>query len=189
LIIFTFISPSNMSRHIPIPTATKRAIDVPSQLKLLYREPATPQDREEFKRKLEQAEQSKARRKIEEEPEEVIKVPLPIEEPSHHEEEASSSSSSSEDDEEELLWELARIKQERAEAEAKRLAEQATKEEEIANANPLLSGGATALRRRWDDDTVFRGQASRPAGNNGNKFVNDAVRTQSHKKFLNKYVV
>ena len=171
--------PERMSRNIPIPTATKRAIDVPSQTKLLYREPAAPGDREELKRKLAMAEQSKSKRKVEEE---LVTAPLPIAD-------ESSSSSESEDDEEELLRELARIKQERAEAEAERVAAQAAKEEAIAKANPLLGGGATVLRRRWDDDTVFRGQASKPSDREANKFVNDVVRTQSHKKFLNKYVV
>ena len=161
----------NMS-NIPIPTTTTRAIDLPAQTKLLYREPVGPKDREDLKRKLEAAEQVTRR---DEKAEEV------------GESEASSSQSESEEEEEELMRELARIKQERAEAALKRQAEQTAKEEAIADANPLI--GASALRRRWDDDTVFRGQAAKPSETKKNTFVNDSVRSQSHKKFLTKYVV
>jgi hypothetical protein len=170
-----------MSRNIPIPTATKRAIDVPAQTKLLYREPVAPNNREELKRKLESAEQATSKIAHVEEP----LAPIEAEE----EEEVSVSSDESSDEEEALMRELAKIKQERAEAQLKRKAEQEAKEEAIAQANPLLSGGASALRRRWDDDTVFRGQAAKPAAAKKNTFVNDAVRSHSHKKFLNKYVV
>jgi protein CWC15 len=192
-----------MSRNIPIPTATKRAIDVPTQKTLLFREPASSTDREELKRKLEAAESSISKRKLDEE----VEAPLPIgpgthiepqsardeqsaSEPSISDEEGSEYSS---EDEEELLRELSRIKQERAEAEAIRLAqeaarERAIKEQEVASGNPLIGGGVSALRRRWDDDTVFRGQAS-GVKREEKKFVNDVVRTGSHKKFLGKYVV
>jgi protein CWC15 len=174
-----------MSGNIPIPTATKRAIDVPAQTKLLYREPLAPKDREELKRKLEVAEQTKPT-----EPEEVlVDLPESDSEASGSEQAEEEEGQSASEDEEELMRELARIKQERAEAKLKRQAEQAVKEEAIAQANPLLSGGASALRRRWDDDTVFRGQASSKPTEKKKTFVNDAVRTQSHKKFLNKYIV
>ena len=192
-----------MSRNIPIPTATKRAIDVPTQKTLLFREPVSSTDREEMKRKLEAAESSVSRRKLNEEVEEHLPIgpATHIEPPSGQAPRSASESSNSDEegseysseDEEELLRELARIKQERAEAEAQRLAEEAAreraiKEQEAASANPLIGGGVTALRRRWDDDTVFRGQAS-SVKKEDKKFVNDVVRTGSHKKFLSKYVV
>jgi protein CWC15 len=174
-----------MSRHVPIPTQTKRGIDVPSHTKLLYREPASvPASREELKRKLEENEKPEYKKTHEDEG--LVSAPLPLaneddEEGSSH---YSSESDESEEDEEELMRELARIKQERAEA--ARLA----KEKEIATANPLLNaGGSASLQRRWDDDTVFKGQASKPSDKKPASFVNDAVRTQFHKKFLNKYVV
>lgn len=170
-----------------IPTATTRAIDVPSQTNLVYRDAASGTTKEDLKRKLEQADRAVKKT--------IVQEPLPIAYPEVHEErEASSRESESEDesseDEEELLRELGRIKQERAEAEAKRLAEEAAKEaaikqQEIETANPLLGGGA-ALRRRWDDDTVFRNQSVKAGPKR--QFVNDVVRSDFHKKFLNKYI-
>ena len=189
---------SNFSGNMAIPSTTKRAIDVPAQNKLLYRESQSSASKQDMKRKLEASDPSTSAKKLE--------AVFPIEDGDDlerfvHPEDADielgslgeDSSDDSSDDEEELLRELARIKQERAEEEAKRQAEEAARDEyirkqEIAAANPLISGGAAALRRRWDDDTVFRGQ-SRTAPKQDKKFINDAVRSEFHRKFLNKYIV
>ncbi|WPH02994.1 Cwf15/Cwc15 cell cycle control protein [Acrodontium crateriforme] len=117
---------------------------------------------------------------------------------------ASSDSSSSEsesdsDDEEEdetaeLMRELAKIKAERAEAAAKQAAEQAKRDEEqrekdIALGNPLLNKTDYGVKRRWDDDVVFKNQA-RGTEERGKdkKFVNDLLRSDFHRKFMDKYV-
>lgn len=193
---------ANKSGNMAIPTNTKRALDVPSETKLHYREQpgilASSSSKEEVKRKLEVSDPVRAPKKVHEPP--VAPLALGYEEISFPEDEdeiipASDSGNCSDDEEEELLRELARIREERAEEEAKRRAEedarnQALREEEIAAANPLLSsGGGTLLRRRWDDDTVFQGQAKSSNASKEKKFVNDAVRSEFHKKFLQKYIV
>lgn len=112
-----------------------------------------------------------------------------------------SSDSSDEDDEEEedeqaeLMRELDKIKAERAEAAAKAAAEQAKKDEaqrekDIALGNPLLNPKTDyGVKRRWDDDVVFKNQA-RGTEERGmeKRFVNDLLRSDFHKKFMDKYV-
>ncbi|KAL6249243.1 complexed with cef1p [Rhinocladiella similis] len=109
----------------------------------------------------------------------------------------SESSSEEESDEEdetaELMRELEKIKRERAEQKAREEAEQAKqaqeeREENIALGNPLLNPKAFNVKRRWDDDVVFKNQA-RGTEQTGNKeFVNDLLRSDFHKKFMSKYV-
>ncbi|KAK3106779.1 complexed with cef1p, partial [Teratosphaeriaceae sp. CCFEE 6253] len=115
---------------------------------------------------------------------------------------ASSEGSDSEEEEDEtavLLAELAKIKAERAEAAAKVAAEQAKKDEEqrekdIALGNPLLNGDqsggdAYGVKRRWDDDVVFRNQARGTEDRGKEKrFVNDLLRSNFHRRFMDKYV-
>ena len=106
-----------------------------------------------------------------------------------------------EDEEEELMRELERIKKERAAEAAKRQKEE---KEEAANerdssilqGNPLLdpsklgaggAGGSFAVKRRWDDDVVFKNQSREPK-KEARRFINDTVRNDVHTRFLNKYV-
>jgi hypothetical protein len=109
-----------------------------------------------------------------------------------------------EDDTEALMRELNRIKQERA-AEAQRLeAEKKTREEKIRvenilKGNPLLnsskssSGGAPSgdiefkVKRRWDDDVVFKNCAKLDESKKKG-FVNDTLRSEFHKKFMERYI-
>ncbi|KAG0633093.1 Pre-mRNA-splicing factor Cwf15/Cwc15 [Tuber brumale] len=112
----------------------------------------------------------------------------------------SSEEDSDDDDEEdetaELLRELEKIKKERAEQrereERERAAEeQGKKEYDIARGNPLLNPLATdfKLKRRWDDDVIFKNQARGTDDKNKRKeFVNDLLRSDFHKRFMNKYV-
>mmetsp|Transcript_34269 Transcript_34269/g.63927 ORF Transcript_34269/g.63927 Transcript_34269/m.63927 type:complete len:227 (+) Transcript_34269:96-776(+) len=98
-----------------------------------------------------------------------------------------------EEDTEELMRELAKIKQEREqeeerEKERQKKQDERSRRDEIMQGNPLLSGGgSTSLKRKWDDDTVFKNQA-RTAPVEKARFINDAVRSDFHRKFLNKYV-
>ncbi|KAI0752782.1 Pre-mRNA-splicing factor Cwf15/Cwc15 [Daedaleopsis nitida] len=115
-----------------------------------------------------------------------------------------------EDDTAELLRELERIKRERAEEKDRQEREesasnQAQREAEIATANPLLNlaaalgqtpngvnttkPGTFAVKRRWDDDLIFKNQAmsSRDKGKEP-QFVNDLLRTEFHKKFMAKFI-
>jgi len=110
-----------------------------------------------------------------------------------------------EDETAELLRELEKIKKERAEEQARKEREAqeqnvAAREEEIATANPLLnlqaalgqgaegpSGGSFAVKKRWDDDLIFKNQAvnnDKPSG----QFVNDLLRTEFHRKFMAKFI-
>ncbi|TKA74799.1 hypothetical protein B0A55_05826, partial [Friedmanniomyces simplex] len=97
-----------------------------------------------------------------------------------------------------LMAELAKIKAERAEAAAKVAAEQAKKDEEqrekdIALGNPLLNGNGSGggggegygVKRRWDDDVVFRNQARGTEERGKEKrFVNDLLRSDFHRRFM-----
>jgi len=115
---------------------------------------------------------------------------------SSSEEEDSDEDDESEDETAELMRELAKIKKERAEAAAKEAAEKAAKEEEerefnIARGNPLLNAQDYGVKRRWDDDVVFKNQArgsSEREKGRGKEFVNDLLRSDFHKRFMNKYV-
>lgn len=96
------------------------------------------------------------------------------------------------EDTEELMRELAKIKKEReAEEEATkaitRKQDERARRDEIMKGNPLLSTGDFSLKRKWDDDTVFKNQA-RTAPKMKQRYINDAVRSDFHRKFLNKYV-
>ena len=80
----------------------------------------------------------------------------------------SDSSDDDDDDEEaELQRELERVRRERAEKREreeaeKRAAEEEERERDIALGNPLLNRAAAAdfnIKRRWDDDVVFKNQA------------------------------
>lgn len=68
--------------------------------------------------------------------------------------------------------------------------------ENILTGNPLLkekyshSAEKSDLRvkRRWDDDVVFK-NCSRAAPEKTEKtFVNDSLRSEFHKRFMNKYI-
>eukprot|EP00299_Pterocystis_sp_00344_P013554 c6653_g1_i1.p1 GENE.c6653_g1_i1~~c6653_g1_i1.p1 ORF type:complete len:223 (+),score=66.13 c6653_g1_i1:44-712(+) len=109
---------------------------------------------------------------------------------------SSSEEENDDDDEAELMRELERIKRERAEeaarkAEEERRAQEAMKHEEIIRANPLLNLNEGqedhTIKRRWDDDVVFKNTCkSEPIKKK--RFINDTIRNDFHKKFLQKYV-
>ncbi|KAI1085792.1 Pre-mRNA-splicing factor Cwf15/Cwc15 [Whalleya microplaca] len=100
-----------------------------------------------------------------------------------------------EDEEAELQRELEKIRRERAEKREREERERAAAEEEererdIALGNPLLNTKQDFnLKRRWDDDVVFKNQA-RGTEDKGKKkeFINDLLRSDFHKRFMSKYV-
>lgn len=107
------------------------------------------------------------------------------------------SDSDDEDEEAALQAELAKIRAEREEA--KRKADDKAAAEENAAAeyaavlgNPLLNVAAAEtssgrMKRRWNDDVVFRNQAKgEPVPQK--RFINDTVRNDFHKRFLNKFM-
>ncbi|KAI0774859.1 Pre-mRNA-splicing factor Cwf15/Cwc15 [Trametes elegans] len=115
-----------------------------------------------------------------------------------------------EDDTAELLRELEKIKRERAEEKERQereqsASQQAEREAEIATANPLLNlaaalgqsphgvnttkPGTFAVKRRWDDDLIFKNQAMNTRDKDKEpQFVNDLLRTEFHKKFMAKFI-
>ena len=103
--------------------------------------------------------------------------------------------SDDEDEEAALQAELAKIRQERAAAKAKEeaeaaAAEQAQMEEAALTGNPLLNSTTSSgrVKRRWNDDVVFRNQAKTEPDQNKKRFINDTVRNDFHKRFLNKFI-
>lgn len=104
--------------------------------------------------------------------------------------------SDDEDDEAALQAELAKIRAEREIAKQKQAEEEAKKEElKLEEAallgNPLLAGGTEdmtgKLKRKWNEDVVFRNQAkSEPEVTK--RFINDTIRNDFHKRFLNKFI-
>ncbi|BGP52708.1 hypothetical protein JCM8202_004764 [Rhodotorula sphaerocarpa] len=117
-----------------------------------------------------------------------------------------------EDETAELLRELEKIKKERAEEKARQEreraeSEQVSRDEEIATGNPLLnlqaalghspapstissSTAATSfgVKRRWDDDVIFKNQARGVSETPKKEFVNDLLRTEYHKKFMSRFI-
>ncbi|EER10799.1 pre-mRNA-splicing factor CWC15, putative [Perkinsus marinus ATCC 50983] len=204
---------ANNSSNQPIPTIFRRARDEPGHLTLKFRESKDAgSNKAALRRELEKKEkQAKgAIGKVEPPPDTAFPEDCD-EDPdaggggSDTESEADRDSSGSDDDEDEeeaeLMRELAKIRAERAAEEAKAAAiEQAKEEEEerqqIAVGNPLLqgrmcflsAGGSMQLKRRWDDDTVFKNQSrNQPKGKK--RFINDAVRSDFHRKFLDRYIL
>ncbi|KAG6829821.1 hypothetical protein H0H92_003364 [Tricholoma furcatifolium] len=121
--------------------------------------------------------------------------------------------SEEEDDEDEtaeLLRELEKIKRERAEEKARQEQQEsatsaAAREAEIATGNPLLNlaaalgqdapglstnvPGTFSVKRRWDDDLIFKNQAMNTRDKDkGGQFVNDLLRTEFHKFVLSQPV-
>eukprot|EP00177_Eucheuma_denticulatum_P004252 GFKZ01007716.1.p1 GENE.GFKZ01007716.1~~GFKZ01007716.1.p1 ORF type:complete len:257 (+),score=65.96 GFKZ01007716.1:651-1421(+) len=117
----------------------------------------------------------------------------------------------SDDDEAELLAELERIRRERESERAKRHTEEQEKlereeTERAAAGNPLLgnlrvfqdeisdtasiatgSMPPFAVKRRWDDDVVFRNQAKNERKVE-KRFINDTTRNDFHRRFMKRYM-
>lgn len=99
-----------------------------------------------------------------------------------------------EDETEALLAELEQIKKEKAEEKLRRERQEQeeelkAKEAELLRGNPLLNNQPTtfSVKRRWDDDVVFKNQA-RGEIKATKRFINDTIRNDFHKKFLQKYM-
>jgi len=99
-----------------------------------------------------------------------------------------------EDNTEALMAELERIKKERAEEKLRQEQERAVeelkvKEEQLLRGNPLLNNNPTSfgVKRRWDDDVVFKNQ-TRGETKTPKRFINDTIRNDFHRRFLQKYM-
>lgn len=66
--------------------------------------------------------------------------------------------------------------------------------ENILSGNPLLNYTSTQqkndlkIKRRWDDDVVFKNCARSEPDKKGPAFINDSLRSDFHKKFMEKYI-
>lgn len=111
---------------------------------------------------------------------------------------SSSDDDDSDDDTAALLAELNKIKRERLQESAKKEAEKQQEEEKIRmenilSGNPLLNytsaipKGSGKVKRRWNDDVVFK-NCARSEVDKGTTFINDSLRSEFHKKFMEKYI-
>ncbi|KAG9456744.1 hypothetical protein H6P81_001252 [Aristolochia fimbriata] len=100
------------------------------------------------------------------------------------------------DDEDEtaaLMAELERMKKEKEEERLRKERQQReeelkAKEAELIRGNPLLNNATSFnVKRRWDDDVVFKNQA-RGEFKTPKRFINDTIRNDFHRKFLQKYM-
>ncbi|KAN0097903.1 Pre-mRNA-splicing factor Cwf15/Cwc15 [Tylopilus felleus] len=105
------------------------------------------------------------------------------------EEEESEEESEEEDDTDELLRELEKIKRERAEEKARQEREQLASQAAQLGTPGLNTTvpGTFAVKKRWDDDIIFKNQAMNQKEKSGH-FVNDLLRTEFHKKFMAKFI-
>ena len=93
------------------------------------------------------------------------------------------------------MREYEKIKREREEEQRRREAEKLEElrrrqREEVLTANPLLNqelGQGYSLKKRWYEETVFKNQ-SRSAPKEKKRFVNDTVRSDFHRRFLNRFI-
>uniref|UniRef100_A0AAQ4RJ76 Spliceosome-associated protein CWC15 homolog n=1 Tax=Gasterosteus aculeatus aculeatus TaxID=481459 RepID=A0AAQ4RJ76_GASAC len=115
-------------------------------------------------------------------------------------EDEDSEEDSDDDDTAALLAELEKIKKERAEEQERKEREQKAEEERIRmenilSGNPLINLQITQtqntfkVKRRWDDDVVFKNCAKGvDDARKEKRFINDTLRSEFHKKFMEKYV-
>lgn len=100
-----------------------------------------------------------------------------------------------EDDEEDdvdpaaLLAELEKIKKERALEKEKKEQEQLKKQEKlISNSSSSRGPSSFVLKRPWDDDIPFKHCSRGYDDKKKPDYVNDTLRSDSHKKFMDKYI-
>ena len=104
---------------------------------------------------------------------------------------------SDEDDTAELLRELQRIKQERAKEQTQREKERKEEQERVRTeyllkGNLLLnqsqSGGGFKIKKKWDNNVIFKNRAKAEPQSTDKHFINDTIRSEFHWKFMDKYV-
>lgn len=121
---------------------------------------------------------------------------LDADDPLDEESDDSDAESDDEDDTAELLAELQRIKRDRAEEimkkeQLKRQEEERIRTENLLAGNPLLNQPTSSdfkVNRRWDDDVVFKNCAKDDDKPKSRGFINDTIRSEFHKRFMDKYV-
>ncbi|PVU90968.1 hypothetical protein BB561_004633 [Smittium simulii] len=106
----------------------------------------------------------------------------------------SSGDSDSEDETALLMKELEKIKKERELEKQKREREEKELElednhDEIMSGNPLLAQDLNfSVKKRWDEDVVFKNQARDMQLKPQKRFINDMLRSDFHRKFMKRYI-
>ncbi|UYV61985.1 CWC15 [Cordylochernes scorpioides] len=186
--------------------------DLPAHTKLKYRQPGQGTTDElkakDFRRELEEKErlhhEKERKLKASRDSSSSTKKPrleqlqpsnLDADDPLDEEDESEEEEDSDDDNDEELMAELNRIKKEREQEAARKEAEQKIQEEKIrmeniVSGNPLLNSKPSEfkVKRRWDDDVVFKNCARGEDDKKDKTFINDTLRSEFHKKFMDKYV-
>merc|ERR1712029_1178249 len=108
--------------------------------------------------------------------------------------------SDSDDDTAILMAELNKIKAEKAKEEAEREVRQKDEDEQIRmenilSGNPLLKEKYSdqgksdmKIKKRWDDDVVFKNCSRAEPDNKDQSFINDSLRNEFHRRFMSKYI-
>jgi len=192
----------------------KGARDMPGELTMKYRQEIDTVDKEVLKAKLQIQERSHEEKLITDRrrqglatdaAEENIKVPQLLNTDmlaelkkfgdSDDEDSSDESSDSADDDtdeEAELERELKKIKAER-ESERRKQEKERFEKEKAESSNPLMTSTFSnfndtfTLKRSWTQDTVFQNQAANEPKRK-RRFINDTIRNDFHKKFMDKYV-
>jgi protein CWC15 len=150
---------------------------------------------EEQEDKTEQSESVEAKRRRILEENKDVDASSDDEANNENEDESESDSDESDDEDETamLMKELEKIKKERAEEKRKQEENEQrvrieAREKEIAYGNPLLNSSSSgfAIKRQWTDDVVFKNQAKTESSPSG--FVNDLLRSDFHRKFIDKFI-
>lgn len=123
---------------------------------------------------------------------------LDADDPVDNDSSSDSDSDDSDDDTAALLAELNKIKKERVVETEQKEAVRAKEEERIRmenilSGNPLINysaapRGEMKIKRRWDDDVVFKNCARSELDKKAPSFINDSLRSDFHKKFMEKYI-
>lgn len=183
--------------------------DLPSHTRLKYREHGQGTNDElaarDFRKELEERErkEEKTLKKVPDVPHKRQKIDqtnLDADDPLDDDDDDEDDSDDSDDDLDnaQLLAELAKIKKERAvelerKEKEKRQEEEKIRMENILSGNPLLNYAAQVpksdlkIKRRWDDDVVFK-NCARYDPDKKKEFINDSLRSEFHKKFMDKYI-
>lgn len=189
--------------------------DLPGHTKLKYRQPGQDTSDEirgrDFRKDLEDRERavrekrsdrgresssnsssSTKRPRLEQIPAANLDADDPLDDDDDDDEDASDDS---DDETAELLAELNKIKKERAQESSRKEQEKKVQEEQIRtenilSGNPLMSSQKAdfKVKRRWDDDVVFKNCARGEEDKKEKKFINDTLRSEFHKRFLEKYI-
>lgn len=61
----------------------------------------------------------------------------------------------------------------------------------VLNSNPLMPGelaSDSTIKRKWYDETIFKNQARDEPKKAAKRFVNDTIRSNFHRQFMDKYI-